>query len=981
MQDAKVRFKMYKHGKLWVVMGLSITMFNFYDQLGARADQTTTPVATLVTPMSPDTEQTSPVQAPTATSEANTQHASNVAEASTAPSLAASADHATQPELTTSEAPATSSAALAPESALENAHPVSGSSTSGAATTETSTASTSEAPVSDGAQVSEQGPTSSAAAGSADATTAQSAPVSDAEPGSSTPALVASADSTASVAATSSADVANESQASEAALTELPSSAVETEPTSEAPAMKPSLNFTETASISLPEQPVNPVVQERAREINAAAEDINVWMPDKNLQMLVLHELKDEGFQITDVSEITKEMMAKLEMFFVDGQEQVRNKAYLDATLNVESLEGLQYAQNITRFNFTISLDAHLDWGYPMSAYRSKLWDVSALEQMNLPLLTEFIMQFTSVKDLSVVKGMTNVSQLSIAGNMLTDVSMIPQEFRDKNDTAPMGDQIVYMPGVYLHIDPVTGKYQTPAYVIGLNGERVPVKAGAKSTAKGTNIDENTIEWTNVGDRGMFVLEWDVPGLVNSTGFPFDGKIVIPYIVDQSYGNAQVQFVDETGQLLTQPLNLHQQLTESQDLSQHAQVQAALAALKAKGLSVKEVKGDLNWTASPELHQVTFVMEKTKQQVLITAQDETGQPVAAFPDVNQKGPAGQAWQVTVPTVPGYEFVSATQDGQPVTVTDGQLSGQFGQQDTGIQLNYRRKTGKVTVQYLDENNQPLAPSEHLEGKFGTDYQTAKKDIPNYQYVGATTNTSGQFGEGEIVVVYHYQQVEAGPQEPEQPQEPQEPEQPEPGNPEEPQQPEQPGTGNPEEPQQPEQPGTGNSEGPQQPGQPNPERPEEPEGPQAPQGPEQPNNNEDADQQPDQSGPGGDTTNDSSSTDGSPVDHFNQVPQNDPADVTGPSQPATSGEVPSNEPTAVPARPLTVAPTTPTQSATAPEAGATASASLAPLAATTQADQPKHASLPATGEHTNSWLQRLGLILMGAGAGLLWWRRKH
>ncbi|EOI06753.1 hypothetical protein UAY_00095 [Enterococcus moraviensis ATCC BAA-383] len=62
---------------------------------------------------------------------------------------------------------------------------------------------------------------------------------------------------------------------------------------------------------------------------------------------------------------------------------------------------------------------------------------------------------------------------------------------------------------------------------------------------------------------------------------------------------------------------------------------------------------------------------------------------------------------------------------------------------------------VTVRYLNEDEQEIAPAEILVGKIGQPYQSKAKDILDYILVGTPENQTGTFSDKEQTVIYRYQ----------------------------------------------------------------------------------------------------------------------------------------------------------------------------------------------------------------------------------
>ena len=65
-----------------------------------------------------------------------------------------------------------------------------------------------------------------------------------------------------------------------------------------------------------------------------------------------------------------------------------------------------------------------------------------------------------------------------------------------------------------------------------------------------------------------------------------------------------------------------------------------------------------------------------------------------------------------------------------------------------------KPAKVIVKYVDTEGEELAESITIEGKVFDEYVTEQKNIDEYDFVKATSNTTGTMTEDEIEVVYIY-----------------------------------------------------------------------------------------------------------------------------------------------------------------------------------------------------------------------------------
>ena len=79
----------------------------------------------------------------------------------------------------------------------------------------------------------------------------------------------------------------------------------------------------------------------------------------------------------------------------------------------------------------------------------------------------------------------------------------------------------------------------------------------------------------------------------------------------------------------------------------------------------------------------------------------------------------------------------------------------------INLYYTKKTGKVTVKYIDKNTGREIPGpngaslkEETTEKVDESYTTTKKEIEGYTFVEDTGNTTGTYTENDIEVIYYY-----------------------------------------------------------------------------------------------------------------------------------------------------------------------------------------------------------------------------------
>jgi len=576
---------------------------------------------------------------------------------------------------------------------------------------------------------------------------------------------------------------------------------------------------TESASTSAATEakPVSQTVAAVASSSYPQAEiDINTWMPDKNFQQVTLWVINSElGLGLTDVNQITQAMMSQLKLYFVMTEHQVDDRDFYFAVMNTVSLKGFEYATNVEKFWFSPDLDANEKWQDKYVIY-GKLKDISALK--GLDNLVEINLQLNDIDDISALAGL-HLQELSLAYNHISDFSPLASSLPTLSSAITIANQkVVLKDTVTLDIDPKTGKLVTPSFAFGKDKtHNLSITPVADSDADGVNLTDTTIEWTNFKQSGYLKYQWHDEWM-GAHGYPCDGYVWIPfYIQNDGSGSIQIEFVDEQGQHLGSDVYINNWLDATYDVGTDQQVIDQLQALKGQHYGIKAIQGSPNWTAGKEMAHLTYVLARIQPSVDFQVVDEAGKPIPGVTIPSQQGEIDGDWQVTLPTIPGYELVQATENGQALTVMDGRLTGKFSDDQT-IQLVYRvksqhatihfeyedgrsagddvqltgkygeliqfpvvpnipgyfaddvpavyyqdgdnnytivyRRAGQVTVQYVDETGNSISPTEKLTGKVGSDYQTAPKQIAGYTLVKQPVNQNGQFSESSTMVIYHY-----------------------------------------------------------------------------------------------------------------------------------------------------------------------------------------------------------------------------------
>lgn len=170
-----------------------------------------------------------------------------------------------------------------------------------------------------------------------------------------------------------------------------------------------------------------------AQAAPATDQTIDQWMPDKNLQTIVLKALQmqqktDGKTQYTDASQITQDdmkMLTTLNVVTHTGAHAAKpdHDAAFYATLNLNDLTGLEKATNLTSLTLSTMDPATSDdpTGSQGTWQHSSLSDLTPLE--SLTKLTYLDIEEDSVSDLTPLAKLTNLQTLTANHNYIKDIT------------------------------------------------------------------------------------------------------------------------------------------------------------------------------------------------------------------------------------------------------------------------------------------------------------------------------------------------------------------------------------------------------------------------------------------------------------------------------------------------------------------------------------------------------------------------------
>ncbi|MGH1649519.1 MucBP domain-containing protein [Enterococcus gilvus] len=130
--------------------------------------------------------------------------------------------------------------------------------------------------------------------------------------------------------------------------------------------------------------------------------------------------------------------------------------------------------------------------------------------------------------------------------------------------------------------------------------------------------------------------------------------------------------------------------------------------------------------------------------------DESGKELAASDTLN--GDAGTAYTTKEKAISGW-MLKETPANATGTFTEGA--------QTVTYVYEKSNAAPVTVKYVDEEGNELAPSDKLAGRLGDPYESSAKEITGWTLKETPSNATGTFSETEQTVTYVYEKKKAAP----------------------------------------------------------------------------------------------------------------------------------------------------------------------------------------------------------------------------
>ncbi|WP_225428307.1 MucBP domain-containing protein [Levilactobacillus enshiensis] len=494
-----------------------------------------------------------------------------------------------------------------------------------------------------------------------------------------------------------------------------------------------------------------------------ATDSIDQWMPNKTLQKVVLLTLQD--LHATDktwnsVADITQEDLLRLDSLNVaDGK---GYDTYIDGKTPF-SLEGLQYAKNLTSFTAGGSLNIE------PGAYHGDIVDVSPLA--NLQKLTTLELRQNRITDVSPLANLKNLKVLSLQYNHIRDFSPLKEykgEIRtsaqfimldpllvsEKDRTGHMQIQcktitgeVVQLLGPGAILEPVfihPGQFKQDHRIYHIGGNARPDGNGGlvfsfiQDQKPGTATPP-----AQFADFVNIIVQPDYYYLLGQYGEPMKEKdfyVVQPYRISTDAASVTVKYQDKDGKKLADDQVLPAGLigedysTKPRDISGYQLVKTPENATGKYG---------------KESIVVTYIYAQTAAPVTVHYQDRDGNKVAAD-EVLPAGLVGDDYTTKPADVKGYKLVTTPEN----------ATGTYGKESIEVTYIYAQTAASVTVHYQDRDGNKVAADEVLsEGLVGDKYTSKPATVQGYKLVTTPENATGTYGKEYIEVTYIYAQTAA------------------------------------------------------------------------------------------------------------------------------------------------------------------------------------------------------------------------------
>lgn len=459
-----------------------------------------------------------------------------------------------------------------------------------------------------------------------------------------------------------------------------------------------------------------------------ADQSIDEWMPNKQLQLIVLYNIQLElpDLDLTSVDQITQDNIKQLtKLEAVGGNQTHKLDTYIDGK-TAFSLEGLQYATGLTWINFKTT------FGLGSSKNRGDIVDLSPLAHLtNLETLD---VQHNRIQDLSPLETMTGLKEVDVNYNSIMDFSpVVGRSFEVFGDY----NQVVVLPTI--KIDPNNPTATLKVKVVTKNGESDALQIpGDVMVVQDANYNDGQGYLFNIyyqggtptanadGSLTFTDIKVQEPGVTSYETYrvtPLANKyyltakvqsknnynnfnIIQPYEMATAAAPVNVHYVDEKGATIHDDTQVNGMVGDAYTTT----------PLTIDGYKLKTTPENAAGTLAAKAIDVTYVYTADAKPVtpVDPTPDTTGTVTIVSVDTDgnvlaqsvKSGTVGDSYNVVAPTISGYQVVGDTTANGTFTANNQTVIFTYAEMDDGgdaatIDPTTPTKPGKVTDSAADK----------------------------------------------------------------------------------------------------------------------------------------------------------------------------------------------------------------------------------------------------------------------------------------
>ena len=227
----------------------------------------------------------------------------------------------------------------------------------------------------------------------------------------------------------------------------------------------------------------------------------------------------------------------------------------------------------------------------------------------------------------------------------------------------------------------------------------------------------------------------------NANGIITEEPTLVTYVYTKKQGNVVVKYVDEEGN----------ELAESDVITKKIDEDYTTEAKEIDDYElVKDENGDdklpenKDGKVTEETITVTYVYTKKPAKVTVKYVDEEGNELLDAFVID--GKAGDEYTTEREDIEGYIAAGEEPENAEGIMRD----------EIEVVYVYKRITGTVVVEYIDNYGNKIAKDDIITGFYGDNYEVSRKEIDGYViYAKDPDNQKGTFIDGKIVVTYIYE----------------------------------------------------------------------------------------------------------------------------------------------------------------------------------------------------------------------------------